>query len=109
MKGRASMRFLIKVTIPVEAGNKLVREGTLGETMGRVLNDLKPEAAYFTTDGGKRTGFIVADIKDPHQIPSIAEPWFLAFNASVEFHPAMTPEDLQKAGPDLARAAKTYS
>jgi hypothetical protein len=77
--------------------------------MGRVLNDLKPEAAYFTTDGGKRTGFIVADIKDPHQIPSIAEPWFLAFNASVEFHPAMTPEDLQKAGPDLARAAKTYS
>jgi len=103
------MRFLIKVSIPVEAGNKLVREGTLGETIGRVLNHLKPEAAYFTADGGKRTGFIVADIKDPHQIPSIAEPWFLAFNASVEFHPAMTPEDLQKAGPDLASAAKTYS
>jgi hypothetical protein len=39
---------------------------------------------------------------------SVAEPWFLAFNASVEYHPAMTPEDLQKAGPDLARAAKTY-
>lgn len=103
------MRFLIKVSIPVEAGNKLVREGTLGETIGRVLNELKPEAAYFAEDGGQRTGFIVADIKDPHQIPSIAEPWFLALNASVEFHPAMTPEDLQKAGPDMERAAKTYS
>jgi len=103
------MRFLIKVSIPVEAGNKAIRDGTLGETIGRILSELKPEAAYFTTDGGKRTGFIVADIKEPHQIPSIAEPWFLAFNASVEFHPAMTPEDLQKAGPDLARAAKTYS
>lgn len=102
------MRFLMKVSIPVEAGNKAVRDGTLGETIGRVLNELKPEAAYFAEDGGKRTGFIVADIKDPHQIPSIAEPWFLAFNASVEFHPAMTQEDLQKAGPDLARAAKTY-
>jgi hypothetical protein len=102
------MRFLIKVSIPVEAGNKLVREGTLGETISRVLSHLKPEAAYFTADGGKRTGFIVADIKDPHQIPSIAEPWFLALNAGVEFHPAMTPEDLQKAGPDLASAAKTY-
>ena len=102
------MRFLIKVSIPVEAGNKLVREGTLGERMGRILSELKPEAAYFTTDGGMRTGFIVADIKDPHQMPSIAEPWFLALGAGVEFHPAMTPEDLQKAGPDLARAGKTY-
>jgi hypothetical protein len=27
----------------------------------------------------------------------------------VEYHPAMTPEDLQKAGPDMERAAKTYS
>jgi hypothetical protein len=103
------MRFLIKVSIPVEAGNKATREGTLGKTIGRVLSELKPEAAYFTTDGGKRTGFIVVDIKDPHQMPSIAEPWFLAFDAGVEFHPAMTPEDLQKAGPDMERAAKTYS
>ena len=102
------MRFLIKVSIPVETGNKAIRDGTLGETIGRILSELKPEAAYFTTDGGKRTGFIVADIKDPYQMPSIAEPWFLAFDAGVEFHPAMTPEDLQKAGPDLASAVKTY-
>jgi hypothetical protein len=102
------MRFLIKVSIPVEAGNKAIRDGTLGETIGRVLNDLKPEAAYFAEDGGKRTGFIVADMAAVHQMPFVAEPWFLAFNASVEFHPAMTPEDLQKAGPDLERAAKTY-
>jgi hypothetical protein len=103
------MRFLIKVSIPVEAGNKAIRDGTLGATIGRILNELKPEAAYFTTDGGKRTGFIVLDMKDPHQMVFVAEPWFLAFNASVEYHPAMTPEDLQKAGPDMERAAKTYS
>ena len=103
------MRFLIKVSIPVEAGNKAIRDGTLGATIGRILNELKPEAAYFTTDGGKRTGFIVLDMKDPHQMVFVAEPWFLAFNASVEYHPAMPPEDLQKAGPDMERAAKTYS
>jgi len=103
------MRFLIKVSIPVEAGNKAIRDGTLGATIGRILSELKPEAAYFTTDGGKRTGFIVADIKDPHQMVSVAEPWFLAFNAGVEYYPAMAPEDLQKAGPDMERAAKTYS
>jgi hypothetical protein len=47
-------------------------------------------------------------MQSTHQIPFFAEPWFLAFNASVEFHPAMTPEDLEKAGPDIERAAKTY-
>jgi hypothetical protein len=41
-------------------------------------------------------------------MPVFAEPFFLAFNASVELHPAMTPADLEKAGPDLEKAAKTY-
>jgi hypothetical protein len=102
------MRFLMKVSLPVEAANKAVRNGTLAKTIAGALDELKPEAAYFTEIDGQRTGFIVVDIQSPHQIPFFAEPWFLAFNASVEFHPAMTPEDLEKAGPDLERAAKTY-
>jgi len=102
------MRFLVKVSIPVEAGNEAARQGKLGETIGRILSELKPEAAYFIEDGGKRTGLLILKMEDAHQIPSIAEPWFLAFNAKVEFHPVMTLEDLQKAGPDIARATKTY-
>jgi hypothetical protein len=102
------MRFLMKVSIPNEAGNKAIRDGTLGKTISRILEELKPEAAYFTAIDGQRTGFIVADMKDAHQMVSIGEPWFLAFNASFEVHPAMTPEDLQRAGPDMERAAKTY-
>jgi len=103
------MRFLMKVTIPVEAGNKAIRDGTLGATIGRILNEVKPEAAYFAEVDGQRCGFIIVDMAAVHQMPFVSEPWYLAFNASVEFHPAMTPEDLQKAGPDLARAAKAYS
>ena len=102
------MRFLIKVSIPVEAGNEAVRQGTIGETIGRILSDLKPEAAYFTEEKGKRTGFLVVKLENAYQIPAVAEPWFLAFNAGVEFHPTMTPEDLQKAGPDIVKAAATY-
>jgi hypothetical protein len=48
------------------------------------------------------------DLKDPSHIPALAEPWFLAFNASAEIHPVMTPEDLAKAGPAIERAAKKY-
>jgi len=32
----------------------------------------------------------------------------LAFNAKVEFRPAMNLEDLKKAGPGIERAVKTY-
>jgi hypothetical protein len=102
------MRFLIKVSIPNEAANKAIRDGTFTKTMSSILEELKPEAVYFTAADGRRTGFIVADMKDAHQMVSIGEPWFLAFNASIEVHPVMTPEDLQRGGPDMERAAETY-
>jgi hypothetical protein len=66
--------------------------------MGRILEDLKPEAAYFTEFGGVRTGLLIIQMEHTSQIPAIAEPWFLTFNSAVEFHPVMLPEDLAKAG-----------
>jgi hypothetical protein len=102
------MRFLVKVNIPVDAGNAAAKAGKLGATIQSILADIKPEAAYFTDDSGQRTGFIVLDMQDASRIPAIAEPWFLAFNASIEIHPVMLPEDLAKAGPAIERAVKTY-
>jgi hypothetical protein len=61
---------------------------------------MKPEAAYFCTEGGNRDGFFVVNMNDVSEMPRVAEPWFLTFDASVEFRPAMTPADLQKAGLD---------
>src|ERR1039458_6457785 len=94
------MRMLLRVSIPVEAGNAAAKAGTLGSTIEGILADLKPEAAYFLADdSGNRSGSIVFDMKDTSQIPAVAEPWFLAFNAKVSLRPVMTPEDLGKAGP----------
>jgi hypothetical protein len=38
------------------------------------------------------------DVPEPSRIPALAEPFFLALNATVKFHVAMTPEDLAKSG-----------
>ena len=103
------MRFLVKVNIPVDAGNAAAKAGKLGATIQSILAGQKPEAAYFTDNNGQRTGFIVLDMQDASQIPAIAEPWFLAFNASIEIHPVMIPDDLSKAGPAIERAVKTYA
>lgn len=102
------MRFLVKVNIPVEAGNAAAKEGKLGETIQSILAELKPEAVYFAADKGQRTAFIFLEMKDASQIPAIAEPWFLAFNASIEIQPVMVPKDLAKAGPAISRSVKKY-
>jgi hypothetical protein len=75
----------------------------------RILADLKPEAAYFfADDNGQRSGSIVFDMKDTSQIPAVAEPWFLAFNAKASFRPIMNPQDLATAGPSIVKAAEQY-
>ena len=102
------MRVLLKVSMPVESANEVIRSGRLGTTLQSILADQKPEAAYFVEMDGTRTGIIVVDVKDPSQIPALAEPYFLAFNARVEFHPAMTPADLEKAAPAIEQAVRKY-
>jgi len=102
------MRLMFKVGIPNDPCNSMMKAGTFGPTMGRILEEIKPEAAYFTTIDGQRGVIIVVNLDDVSQIPSVAEPLFLAFNASIEVGIAMTAEDLQTADDDIAQAAKIY-
>jgi hypothetical protein len=92
--------MMLQISIPHEPFNAAVRDGTAGQKLGRILDDLKPEAVYFTEQRGGRGAIIIVDLPDPSKIPALAEPWFLTFNASVEFRVVMSPADLQKAGLD---------
>jgi hypothetical protein len=94
------MRMIIHVKIPPEEFNAAVRDGSVEKKIERILKETKPEAVYFTEYEGQRGAVMIADVKNASQIPVLAEPWFLLFNADVEFHIAMTPEDLGRAGLD---------
>ncbi|ESU22276.1 hypothetical protein FEDK69T_22580 [Flavobacterium enshiense DK69] len=50
---------------------------------------------------------MIVEISDASQIPVVAEPWFLNFEAACEFKPVMTPDDLMRADLDKL-AAKWY-
>lgn len=102
------MRMLLKVNIPTEAGNAAIRDGSLQGTIKSILDGLKPEAAYFAEENGKRTGYIFFDMKESSQIPGIAEPWFLALNAEITLRPVMNPQDLAAAAPDMEKSAKAW-
>jgi len=91
------MRTLIRVSVPVEAGNKGIQEGTLQKTILDALDRLKPEAAYFFAENGRRTGLYFVDMKSSSDIPLIAEPFFMGLNAAVDFIPVMNADDLKQA------------
>jgi hypothetical protein len=74
--------------------------------MQRILEAIRPEAVYFSETDGKRGGVLVVEVSEPSDVPRLAEPWFLTFDASVELRICMTPEDLGKA--DLEGLGKTW-
>ena len=96
------MRMMLRWTVPVERGNETIKDGSLAQTIESLLEELKPEAAYFWPENGERAGLMVFDMADPTQIPQIAEPLFLNLEAAVEFVPVMNADDLRTA---LAKVA----
>jgi hypothetical protein len=102
------MRVLMRVQMEVEAANRSIRDGSFAQTMERVMADLQPEAAYFTAQDGMRTGYIVFDLKEESDIPSIAEPFFMSVGASIEMAPCMTVADVQ-VGLEKAAAAFAHA
>jgi hypothetical protein len=102
------MRFLVKATIPNSTGNARMLDGTFASRLQSALEDIKPEAAYFTAVGGCRTAFLIVDMSDASQIPAIGEPLFLGMDCEIEVHPVMMLEDLMKAESSIAAAVQKY-
>lgn len=100
------MRVLMLIQMPIEPFNTAVKNGTVGAKMRQIMDATKPEAAYFTERDGRRGGILVVNMEKASDIPRLAEPWFLTFNAEVEFRIAMTPEDLAHA--DLESLGKKW-
>jgi hypothetical protein len=102
------MRFMITCRIPVDKGNELAKNGSLGSTIQSIMEELEPEAAYFSDIEGARGAYIVVNMDDASQIPAMAEPLFLGLGATIQVHPVMTPEDLGKGAPAIEQAAQRY-
>ena len=91
------MRMLMHVHFPPEPFNAAVRDGSVGQKVQRILEAIKPEAAYFSEQDGRRGGVFVVNVNNASDVPGLAEPWFITFNAEVKFRMPMTPEDLRRA------------
>lgn len=100
------MRMMVQFTVPHEPFNSFVRDGSAGSRIKKILDEQKPEAAYFTDRNGRRGAVLIVDLPDASRMPALAEPWFLTFNADIELHVVMSAQDLAASG--LAELGKKW-
>jgi uncharacterized protein (DUF2147 family) len=96
----ANVKVLFKISFPVERFNEMARKGTAGQKLAAILEATKPESIYFTGNQTGRGAVAVYDIADGSKVPAIGEPWFLTFDANIEYSLAITGEEMAKANLD---------
>ena len=94
------MRMLLKISMPVEKGNEAAKSGALQRTIQSTMEALKPEAAYFYPEDGKRTALMVFEMSGSWQLPAMVEPLFQNLGAAIQVTPVMNGEDLQRGFKD---------
>ena len=103
------MRIMLAFSIQPERGDALIKEGRMGETMGTILEELQPEAAYLTDVDGTPGGYLIINMEDASQMVAMTEPLLLGLGATVHMQPVMTPEDLRgAAGEALEQMGQKY-
>jgi hypothetical protein len=98
------MRMMLKVSMPTDASNAAFKDESLGKVLMGAIDRLKPEAAYFFPENGKRTALYVFDMKDEAQIPVVVEPFFHGVNADITLIPVMNADDVAKGIGEAAKA-----
>lgn len=89
------MRLMLSVELDTETSNPLVASGKIGEVIGQVMEQLKPEASYFCAHGGGRAIILVVEVPDSSYLVTVSEPFWQQLNASVTVTPCMNLEELQ--------------
>jgi hypothetical protein len=102
------MRFMTSFGMPTEKANAAIKDGTFPQTVQSLMEELQPEAAYFTVMDDARCGIFILNMDDASQLASVAEPLFLGLGATIKVQLVMTPEDFQKATPAIEQAAQKY-
>ena len=102
------MRCMLTFRVPPGEGNAAMKDGTLMPAFQSIMEELQPEAAYFTGVEGARGGYLIVNMDDASELPAKAEPLFHAMGATIQVHLVMTPEDLQKTLPAQEQAAQKY-
>ena len=90
------MKFLLRLHMPTEYGNKMLQDPNFPKILEGVLNQIKPEAVYFTPFEGERGIYMIVNLSSADMIATISEPLWNTFNCKLDLQPVMELKDLQQ-------------
>ena len=90
------MRMMVTVELDTPTANEAIVNGSITKALPQILEQLKPEAAYFLPIGGRRGVVLVVDVPDPSSIVTTAEQFWIQLNAKVEMTPCMNADELEE-------------
>src|SRR4028119_740090 len=102
-KGSEDMRFLIRGRVPTDKTNTLIQEGRFPQTFQSIMEDLQPEAAYFTDMDGARGFYFVVNAEEPSEMAAKTESLLQGLGAEIQIQFVWTPEDVQEAMPHSSK------
>jgi hypothetical protein len=102
-------RLMIRFSMPVEFSNELVSSGKIGKIFGQLMEDLKPEAAYFFPEKGNRSGFFIVNLNDSSDMVKMVEPLWLGLHADITVTPVVNGDDLGKGLGGIEGIVKRYT
>jgi hypothetical protein len=88
------MRVMLNVTMNTEKSNALVESGQMGGVIQGIMENLKPEAAYFHPRNGGRSITMFLELTESAALPSVVEPFWSQLGATVEITPCMNAQEL---------------
>jgi len=103
------MRYMVKFWIPIGVGNELVKTGKIGHVFQTLMEDFKPEAAYFFSDEGLRSGFMILSMTESPELAKVAESFWFGLRAEISVTPVMNGDDLEKGLGGVKDLIKKYT
>jgi hypothetical protein len=85
---------MIKFRFPTVEGTEALKAGRIDKLLGQLMEDLKPEAAYFYPENGLRSGHLIVNMDNSTQVLEYGERLWVGLGGEVEMTPVMAPEDI---------------
>lgn len=95
------MRVLVTIEVDTEAGNEANRDDLMRSTIKSFLEQVQPEAAYFSPTHGQRCAYVVFDLPEPSRMPVLFEPLWQVLNAKIHVRPVMNREEMVAAAAEV--------
>ena len=90
------MRMMAIVEFDLERGNEVVSSGAIADIFRRVMDELRPEAAYFGPVNRRRGAYLIVNMDDSSKLPLFSETLFQEMHAKIDWFPVMNADDLQR-------------